>query len=74
MQWAICFTKRRSGSRTSARFSSTPPMEKIMRKTNDTSSPALEDHRPLADCELDAVTGGSGVSWTYTEQKPDGTK
>jgi hypothetical protein len=27
-----------------------------MSKTNDTSSPAaLEDHRPLADSELDAV-------------------
>jgi hypothetical protein len=31
-----------------------------MRKTNDTlGSAALEDHRPLADSELDAVTGGS---------------
>jgi hypothetical protein len=30
-----------------------------MSKTNDTSSPAaLEDYRPLADSELDAVTGG----------------
>jgi len=30
-----------------------------MSKTNDTSSPAaLEDHRPLADSELDAVSGG----------------
>ncbi|MGB7455926.1 MAG: hypothetical protein WBM51_09600, partial [Pseudolabrys sp.] len=34
-------------------------MEKIMSKTNDTSNLAtLEDHRPLADTELDAVTGG----------------
>jgi hypothetical protein len=30
-----------------------------MSKTNDTSRPtALDDHRPLADRELDAVTGG----------------
>jgi hypothetical protein len=30
-----------------------------MSETNDTSKPtALEDHRPLADSELDAVTGG----------------
>ena len=30
-----------------------------MSKTNDTSRPAtLEGHRPLADGELDAVTGG----------------
>jgi hypothetical protein len=35
-------------------------MEKIMSKTNDTSKPAvLEDHRPLADSELDAVSGGT---------------
>jgi len=35
-------------------------MEKIMSKTNDTSKPtALEDHRPLADTELDAVSGGN---------------
>ena len=34
-------------------------MEKTMSKTNDTSRPAtLEDRRPLADSELDAVTGG----------------
>jgi len=34
-------------------------MEKIMSKTNDTSRPATpEDRRPLADCELDAVSGG----------------
>ena len=33
---------------------------KIMSKTNDTSKPtALEDHRPLADTELDAVSGGN---------------
>jgi hypothetical protein len=30
-----------------------------MSKTNDTSKPTtLEGHRPLADNELDAVTGG----------------
>jgi hypothetical protein len=29
----------------------------------------LDNHRPLADSELDAVAGG----WTYTKQKPDGT-
>ena len=30
-----------------------------MSKNNDTSRPAkLEDYRPLADSELDAVTGG----------------
>jgi type VI protein secretion system component Hcp len=35
-------------------------METIMSKTNDTSRLAtLEDHRPLADCELDAVSGGT---------------
>jgi hypothetical protein len=34
-------------------------MEKIMSKTNETSRPATpEDHRPLADSELDVVTGG----------------
>jgi hypothetical protein len=31
-----------------------------MSKNNDTSrSASLEDHRPLADSELDAVTGGT---------------
>jgi hypothetical protein len=35
-------------------------MEKIMSKINDTwRVAALEDHRPLADSELDAVTGGT---------------
>jgi hypothetical protein len=37
-------------------------MEKIMSKTNDTSKldhTALEDHHPLADSELDAVSGGA---------------
>jgi hypothetical protein len=35
-------------------------MEKIMSKTNDTSRPAtLEDHHPLSDSELDAVSGGT---------------
>jgi hypothetical protein len=30
-----------------------------MSKSNDTSRPAtLDDHRPLADSELDAVSGG----------------
>jgi hypothetical protein len=34
-------------------------MENVMSKTNDTSKPTtLEGHRPLADNELDAVTGG----------------
>ena len=34
-----------------------------MSKTNDTSSPAApEDHRPLADSELDGVTGGLVVN------------
>src|SRR5262249_21189970 len=38
-------------------------MEKIMSKSNDTSKiTALEDHRPLADSELDAVTGGLAVT------------
>ena len=37
---------------------------------NDTSNlTMLDNHRPLADSELDAVAGG----WTYTKQKPDGT-
>ena len=31
-----------------------------MTKANDTPKPtAFEDHRPLADSELDAVTGGT---------------
>ncbi|WP_439400465.1 hypothetical protein ACRQ5Q_43980 (plasmid) [Bradyrhizobium sp. PMVTL-01] len=31
-----------------------------MSETNDTSKPtALEDHRPLADSEFDAVIGGT---------------
>jgi hypothetical protein len=35
-------------------------MEKIMSKTNDTKKirELTEDHRPLADSELDAVSGG----------------
>jgi hypothetical protein len=38
-------------------------MEKIMSKTNDTSRLAtLEDHRPLANSELDAVSGGWSLS------------
>ena len=42
-----------------------------MSKTNDTSNlshDTLDNHRPLADSELDAVAGGG-----YTKQKPDGT-
>jgi hypothetical protein len=36
-------------------------MEKIMSKTNDTSNiTMLDNHRPLADSELDAVSGGMG--------------
>jgi hypothetical protein len=35
-------------------------MEKIMSESNDTSRPAaLEDYRPLADSELEAVSGGT---------------
>ena len=34
-----------------------------MSKTNGTPKPtALEDHRPLADSELDAVSGGWSLS------------
>jgi hypothetical protein len=34
-------------------------MQKLMSKTSDTSRSATpEDHRPLADCELDAASGG----------------
>jgi hypothetical protein len=33
-------------------------MEKIMSKSNDNST---RDHRPLADNELDAVSGGFGL-------------
>ena len=34
-----------------------------MNKTNDTSKAAtLDDHRPLADSELDAVSGGLAVT------------
>jgi hypothetical protein len=43
-------------------------MEKMMSKSNDTSRPAtLEDHRPLADSELDAVSGGvdDGTFWDH---------
>jgi hypothetical protein len=46
-------------------------MERIMSKTNDTcnlSHNTLDDHRLLADSELDAVAGGG-----YTKQKADGT-
>jgi len=40
-------------------------MEMMMSKTNDTSSPAaLEAHRPLADRELDAVSGAASPSVT----------
>jgi hypothetical protein len=35
------------------------PLEKIMSKTNETPrSATIEDHRSLADSELDAVSGG----------------
>jgi hypothetical protein len=45
-------------------------MEKIMSKTNDTSkAAALEDHHPLADSELDAVTGGIFREPTYHPAK-----
>lgn len=38
-------------------------MEKqIMSKTNDTSKPTVLENRPLADSELDAVTGGLAVT------------
>jgi len=43
-----------------------------MSKTNDTwRVGALEDHRPLADSELDAVTGGisEALSLPYEEVK-----
>jgi hypothetical protein len=33
-------------------------LEKIMSKTNDTST---LDHRPLTDSELEAVSGGTGL-------------
>jgi hypothetical protein len=39
--------------------------KKIMSKTNETcnlSHDALDDHRPLADSELDAVTGGLSIT------------
>jgi hypothetical protein len=45
-------------------------MEKIMSKSNDTSKVAtLEDHRPLADSELDAVSGGIFREPTYHPAK-----
>lgn len=45
-------------------------MEKIMCESNDTPKPtALEDHRPLADSELDAVTGGISREPTYHPAK-----
>jgi hypothetical protein len=38
-------------------------MENAMSKANDTSKPTtLEDHRPLADNELDTVSGGLVVA------------
>jgi hypothetical protein len=41
-----------------------------MSKTNDTSKvAALEDHRTLADSELDAVTGGIFREPTYHPAK-----
>ena len=45
-------------------------MEKIMSESNDTPKPAaLEDHRPLADSELNAVTGGIFREPTYHPAK-----
>jgi hypothetical protein len=47
-------------------------MERIMSKTNDTSKvAALDDHRPLRDSELDAVSGGavSGTEMLQHEAK-----
>jgi len=49
-----------------------PEMERIMSKTNDTSKVAtLDDHRPLRDSELDAVSGGavSGTEMLQHEAK-----
>jgi hypothetical protein len=47
--------------RTSARIDAQPEAS-IMTETNDISKPAaLDDHRPLADSELDAVSGGFAV-------------
>jgi len=49
-----------------------PEMERIMSKTNDTSKvAALDDHRPLRDSELDAVSGGavSGTEMLQHEAK-----
>jgi len=45
-------------------------MEKIMSTTIDTSLPVpLEDDRPLADSELDAVSGGIQREPTYHPAK-----
>jgi hypothetical protein len=45
-------------------------MEKIMSMTIDTSLPVpLEDDRPLADSELDAVSGGIQREPTYQPAK-----
>jgi hypothetical protein len=49
-------------------------MEKLMRKTDDTSRPSrFEDHDTLADTELDAVTGGTlpGLGPLVTEKTAD---
>jgi hypothetical protein len=46
-------------------------MEKIMSKTKDAKKigELTEDHRPLADSELDAVTGGIFREPTYHPAK-----
>jgi hypothetical protein len=48
-----------------------------MSKSNGTPKPtALEDHRPLADSALDAVSGGIwflGYRAATVKEKPDGT-
>ena len=52
-------------------------MEKIMRKTNDTSKlgrGTLEDHDMLADTDLDAVTGGTFTSYVKGESTEQGHK
>ena len=44
----------------------------MMGKTNDTSRCALlEDHRPLADSELDAVSGGWSLGGLPLPSSPE---
>jgi len=46
-------------------------MEEIMSKTNDTSRfAALEDHRSLADSDLDAVSGGWNFGGFFALPRP----